>query len=139
MAAAPQLLADGTGLPLGLRQQGVQQGRFANTGVAAEGAEPPADPLPDLVQPFPAVVADGNEGQSGSFIGAAQELHLAEVSLGADDDGLHPLVHGNGRELVQHQRAGGGLGGAGHKEQHIQIGHRRPDKHVFAGCDLGND
>ena len=58
------------------RQQGVEQGRFAYTGVAAEGAKPPADPLPDLVQPFPAVVADGNEGQSGSFIGTAQELDV---------------------------------------------------------------
>ena len=139
VAAAAQLLADGTGLALCFRQQMVQKGGFSHAGVAAEGAETAIDPVPDVVQTLAGGVVDADEGQGRFFIGAAQEFRLGEVAFGADDDGLDALVHRDGRKLIQHEGAGGGLGGACHEEQHIEVRHGRADEDVPPGRDVRDD
>ena len=116
VAAAAQLLADGTGLALCFRQQMVQKGGFSHAGVAAERTQPAADPLLHLVQPAAGLVIDADERQGRFFVGLTQEFRLGQVALGAHDHRLHALVHCNGGQLVQHQGAGGRLGGAGHQK-----------------------
>ena len=139
VTASAQLLADGGGLALHVGQEGVQQGGFAHAGVAAEGAETAIDPVPDVVQTLAGGVVDADEGQGRFFVGAAQKLRLGEVAFGADDDGLDALVHRDGRKLIQHEGAGGGLGGACHEEQHVEVRHGRADEDVPPGRDVRDD
>ena len=74
VAAAAQLAADGGGLPAGLGQQGVQQRGLAHARVAAEGAQPPADPAFHLVQPLAGGVVDLDKRQGGPDISLFQEV-----------------------------------------------------------------
>ena len=127
---AAEPLADGPGRNAERRIERIEQARFADAGVAGEGAGLPAQCIAQLVDAEPRCRACAQDAKADGAVNSIEMIRRVKVALIEADDRLAVGIFRDGDHAVDQKRIGDGVDVRRDHDELVNIRHRRADERI---------